>query len=138
MKINFFHYNAFFHLFHNLYRGMTQNVNLQGHDSESQRHSFRSTIFCKYFPHPTHEHTCEVSLRSYWQFLWKTCAQQKLARTRKKEERTLGQRVWRTLTLCDANYAMKEQPDVNVITHTLKIFLWTFIWHKLGLNTLSS
>ena len=69
-------------------------------------------------PHITHEHTCEVSLRSYWQFLWKTCAQfaQKWpGEERKKEERrTLGETVWRTLTLCDANYTMKERSDVKV------------------------
>ena len=40
-------------------------------------------------------------------------------------------------TLCDANYAMKEWSDVKVTKHNLKIFPWTFIWHKLGLNTFS-
>ena len=45
--------------------------------------------------------------------------------------------VWQTLTLCDANYAMKEWSDVKVTIHNLKIFPWTFIWHKLGLNILS-
>ena len=41
------------------------------------------------------------------------------------------------MTLCDGNYAMKERSDVKVNTHTLKIFPWSFIWHKLSLNTLS-
>ena len=38
-------------------------------------------------PHTTHEHICEVSLRSYWQFLWKSLAQcgQKWLGERKKE-----------------------------------------------------
>ena len=46
----------------------TQNVNLQGHDLENQGHLWRSRIFCKNFPQSTHEHTCEVSLRSHQQF----------------------------------------------------------------------
>ena len=54
---------------------ITQNVNLQGHDLENQGHLWRSTIFWKNFPQSTHEHTCEVSLRSHQQFLWKICAQ---------------------------------------------------------------
>ena len=41
------------------------------------------------------------------------------------------------LTLCDANYAMKKSSDIKVTTHDFKFFPRTFIWHKLGLNTLS-
>ena len=57
---------------------MTQNVNFQGHDLESQgksRSFVKVSNILQNFLHPTHEHICEVSLRSYWQFLWKTCAQ---------------------------------------------------------------
>ena len=32
---------------------------------------------------------------------------------------------------------MKKRSDVKVTTYNLKIFPWTFIWHKLGLNTFS-
>ena len=32
---------------------------------------------------------------------------------------------------------MKEQPDVKVTGNNLKIYPQTFIWHKLGINTLS-
>ena len=31
-----------------------------------------------------------------------------------KEERRTLEKVWRTMTLCDANYAMKERSDVKV------------------------
>ena len=41
------------------------------------------------------------------------------------------------LTLCDIQYAMKEQPDINVTSYNLQIFPWTFIWLKVCLNTLS-
>ena len=44
--------------------------------------------------------------------------------------------IWR-LTLCDANYATKARLDVKWPGKHLKIFPWTFIWHKSGLNTLS-
>ena len=36
-------------------------------------HEVNNILHCN--PHTTHEHTCEVLLRSYQQFLWKTCAQ---------------------------------------------------------------
>ena len=52
---------------------------------------------------------------------------------RKKKMETL----WLMLILCDTNYAMKERPDIKWPGNTLKILHWTFIWYKLGLNTLS-
>ena len=41
------------------------------------------------------------------------------------------------LTLCDTNYTMKEWLDEKWLDPNLKIFPWTAIWHKFGLNTLS-
>ena len=41
------------------------------------------------------------------------------------------------LTLCDANYEMKERPDVKVTGNNVKICPRTGVWHELGLNTLS-
>ena len=42
-----------------------------------------------------------------------------------------------TSTLCDANYAMKERSDVKVTNTLFEDLFLNFIWHKLGLNTLS-
>ena len=36
--------------------------------------------------------------------------------------RVKGETLWRMLTLCDANYAMKERFDVKMTQHILKIF----------------
>ena len=49
---------------------MTQNVILQGHDLE--RSVIREVnIVLQNSPHPTHEYTCEVSLKSCcWYFLY--------------------------------------------------------------------
>ena len=49
----------------------------------------------------------------------------------------IKQTIWRTMTLCDANYAMKEQLHLIVTCNNLTILPWIFIWYKLGLNTLS-
>ena len=38
------------------------------------------------FPHPTHEYAYEVSSRSYWRFLLKTCAQFAMKGGQEKKE----------------------------------------------------
>ena len=98
-------------------RDMAQSVILYNCDLERSRSSVRSIIFCtairilpmsihaKFYWDPT-----AVSLENL-RIIWP-----KVARRKKKEEerRTLGETVWRTLTLCDANYTMKDGSDVNV------------------------
>ena len=53
---------------------MAENVTLQGHDLEMSRSSQKvnNILYCNL--HPTPECTCEVLLRSYQQFLWKSGA----------------------------------------------------------------
>ena len=117
---------------------ITQNVNLQGHDLENQGHLWRSTIFCKKFPaiYPWAymwsfiEIPSAVSLENLHTIFSKS-------EHEKKETKTVGETVWLMLTFFDTSYAMKKWSDVKVTIHNLKIFPWTFIWHKLDLNTLS-
>ena len=115
---------------------MAQNVTLCNCDLDRSRSSVRSIIFC------TAIRTLPMSI--HVKFHWDPTGSfsGKLAHNlpksgQEKERRILGETVWWTLTLCDANYTMKERSDVKWPTHNLKIFPWTFIWHKLGLNTLS-
>ena len=72
-------------------RDMAQNMILRSCDLERSRSSVRSIIFLHCNPHTTYEHTCEVSLRSYWQFLWKTCPQ--FPQSGQEKERTSGETV---------------------------------------------
>ena len=51
---------------------MAVNVILQGHGLERSKLSVKVNNILHCNPHPTHEYTCEVSLRSYEQFLWKS------------------------------------------------------------------
>ena len=117
-------------------RDMAQNVILHICDLERSRSSVRSTIFC------TEIRTLPMSKHVRFHRHPNGSFSGKLAQNlpksgQEKERRTLWETIWRTLTLCDANYTMKERSDVKVTTHDLKIFLWTFFWHKFGLNTLS-
>ena len=81
-------------------------------------------------PPPTHKYTCEVSLKSYCQFFRYHVPIVGCKLVRRKKEERMTQTLWHRLTLCDTNYAMKEQPDVKV-TNNLKIFPRTFNWHVL-------
>ena len=113
---------------------MAQSVILYSCDFERSRSSVRSIIFC------TAIRTLPVSI--HMKFHWDPTGSSsgKLAHKFKKKvarRSTSGETVWRTLTLCDANYTMKERSDVKVTIHDLKIFPWTFSWYKLRLNTLS-
>ena len=44
---------------------MDENVILLGHEFERPRSSVKVNDILHCNPHPTHEYTCEVSLRSY-------------------------------------------------------------------------
>ena len=105
---------------------------------KGQCHLRRSTIFCTKFVlyqwvymWSFIEILLAVSLEK-WRTVWHG------KERRKKERRKIkGVTLWRMLTLCDAHYVMEEWLDVNVPYFKLKISSWTFIWHKLCLNTLS-
>ena len=118
-------------------RDMAQNMILHSCDLERSRSSMRSIIFCttiRTLPMGIHVKFHRDPTGS---FSGKLAHNFSKSGQEKEERRTLGETVWRTLTLCDANYTMKERSDVKVTPYDLKIFPWTFIWHKLGLNTLS-
>ena len=94
-------------------RDMAQNVILHSCDLERSRSSVRSIIFC------TAIRTLPMSI--HVKFHWDPTGSfsVKLAHTlpksgQEKKRRILRETVWRTLTLCDANYTMKERSDVKV------------------------
>ena len=99
-------------------RDMTQNVILHSCDLERSRSSVRSIIFC------TAIRTLPMSIHVKFHWDPTGSVSGKLAHNlpksgqekerKKKESRTLGETVWRTLTLCNANYTMKERSDVKV------------------------
>ena len=69
-------------------RDMAQSVILYSCDLERSRSMMRSIKFCTAM-HTTHEHTCEVSLKSYCQLFryGEQIVDRKVARTRKKERK---------------------------------------------------
>ena len=97
-------------------RDMDQNVILYSCDLERSRSSVRSIIFC------TAIRTLPISIHT--KFHWDPTSSffGKLAHNlsksdQEKEERrkkNLKRNSWRTLTLCDTNYTMKDRSDVKV------------------------
>ena len=117
-------------------RDMAQTVILYSCDLERSRSTMRSIKFC------TAMRTLPMSIhvKFRWNLIvscWDTVNKSWPGEKRRKKKDRIKRTVWRMLTLCDANHTMKERSDVKVTTHNLKIFSWTFIWHKLGLSTLS-
>ena len=118
---------------------MAQSVILYSCDLERSRSTVRSIKFC------TAMRTLPMSRSIHMKFRWNLIASCLDTVNKSLTEKWPGEEErkdkkkqfdW-TFTLCDTKYAMKERSDIKVTIHNLKIFPWTFIWHGLGLNTLS-
>ena len=97
---------------------MAQNVILQGHDVERSRSSVVKYFSISILP-STHKqtYTCEISwdlIASFSGMVEQSLTESQVARRSKKERRNIGETLGFKLTLCDANYAMKEQFDIKV------------------------
>ena len=101
-------------------RDMAQNVILYSCDLARSTSSVRSIIFRV----AIHTLPMSIHVKFHWDptgsFSGKLGHNLPKSGQEKEERRTLGETVWWTLTLCDANYTMKERSDVKWPRHDLK------------------
>ena len=102
---------------------MAQNMILYSCDLERSRSSVRSIIFCtaiRTIPMSIHvkfhgDPTGSFSGKLAHNF-------PKSGQEKKERKKNVRRNSLTDVTLCDANYTMKERSDVKVNTHDLKIF----------------